>query len=116
MRINCKLPGYEECFVEVSEKWTRGEIRRFWRGALGTGEESDADNLLVQKTVAVHLVTADGMEIDDADDLNDEMLDSLDYELYIWLSNAYGEAIAELQKLTKKNVQTSFVSNAEKKK
>ena len=115
MRIDCTLPGHESCYVTVSDAWTRGEIRRFWSGSLGTGDESDADNLLIQKTEAVYLETAEGLALDSADDLTDENLDALPYQLYVWLSNAYGHAIGELQRIAKKNVSCSFDSTAAKK-
>jgi len=107
MRINCTLPGREAFFVEVSERWTRGEIRRFWGAAVGISEE-DAAALLVAKTEAVYLETAAGLALDDPDDLTDEQLDALDYEVYLWLSTAYGHAVNELQALTKKNVRSSL--------
>lgn len=106
MRITCTLPGYEQCYVEVSDRWTRGEIRRFWSGGL-TGDD-DASALLIQKTEAVYLVTVDGLDLDDPSDLTDENLDQLAYEMFVWLSNAYGHAVNELQTLTKKNVQDSL--------
>jgi hypothetical protein len=107
MRINCTLPGRESFFVEVSERWTRGEIRTFWGASVGISAE-EAGALLVAKTEAVYLETAAGLVLDSPDDLTDENIDALDYELSVWLSTAYGHAVNELQALTKKNVRSSL--------
>lgn len=113
MRIDCEIEGFEGCFIEIEEKWTRGEIKRFWGAAVGGDDE--AHDLLVSKTKSMHLVTADGLDLDDPDDLTDSNMDQLDYTLYIWLSTAFGIGINRLQQLVKKSALTSFDTSAAKK-
>lgn len=111
MRIDCKLAGHEACYIDVADRWTRGEIRQFWT----TNDDEEATELFRSKLTDLHLVALNGDIIDDPEDLTTANIDGLDYELYIWLSNAFGEAINQLQDLTKKNVRSSFSTTAAKK-
>lgn len=105
MRIDCDLEAFKGCFVDVVDKgWTWGEIIEWGIGALTAHNAS----LVQKKTKAIHLVTVDGLAIDSADELTDENLARVDYELYVWLATAYQHAVNQMQELTKKNVRTSL--------
>ena len=111
MRIDCKLPGYESCYLDIADRWTRGEIRAFWT----VTDDEEATALLRSKLSDMHLTAVDGDSFDDPEDLTTANVDKLDYELYLWVSTAFGEAINELQALAKKNARASFSTTAAKK-
>ncbi len=46
------------------------------------------------------------------EELINEVIDGLPYELYLWLPQAFGTAVARLMELSKKNVRASFATTA----
>jgi hypothetical protein len=90
MRYTCNVPGFENCFVEVSERWTRGDVKNFF--AL-KGEEYLT--LLRAKIVAIHLDT-DSTPIDDAEKLTSDAADNVDYMLWRWFSVAVQKGVDDL--------------------
>lgn len=94
MRLTCTIPGFEQCFVEISDRWTRREMREF-RSA-GT-EESIA--ILKRKITGVYLECADGFHITTPEEMTDERLDEVDSQVYLWIPGALMRGLAELENL-----------------
>lgn len=96
MRIDCDVPGYEHCYIEMSERWTRREMRDFWQLQ---GEEYLA--LIARKTVSLRLQVSDlgGDLLTDPADLTEAALDRLDYLLFSWFNTVPIIAVQELQRL-----------------
>ena len=94
MRIDCDVPGFEHCFIEMSERWTRREMRDFWTIQ---GEEYLA--LIARKTVSLHLETDDGDSLTSPADLTEVALDQLDYLLFSWFNTVPIITVQELQRL-----------------
>lgn len=89
IRYDCDLEGFDGCFVEYSERWTRGEMRRVWE------EEGEKYWALVQsKITACNLGT-----VTDPAALTVDGLDSIDWVLFRWFSATILKALGELQTL-----------------
>lgn len=93
MRYNSNVPGLEHCFVEISERWTRGDVKNFF--AL-KGDEFLA--LVRSKVVAIHL-EAEGGAIDTPDKLTSDNADNVDYQLWRWFSVALQKGVDDLYAL-----------------
>lgn len=93
MRYTSNVPGFEHCFVDISERWTRGNVKDFF--AL-KGEEYLA--LVRSKIVAIHLDT-DGNPIDSPDKLTSDAADNVDYQLWRWFSVALQKGVDDLYAL-----------------
>lgn len=94
MRLQCTIEGFEHCFVELSDRWTRKEMRAF-RSA-GTEE---AMALLKRKITGVYLECADGQHITAPDQMTDERLDEVDSQVYLWIPGALMVGLRELENL-----------------
>lgn len=81
-RYDCDIPGFDDAFVEMSDRWTRGELRRFW-------EAKGAEYLTMvgDKITSLYLPTATGEAIDDPEKLTEDNLDDIDIILWQWFSN-----------------------------
>lgn len=87
-KYTCDIPGFEDCWFELSERWTRGEIKGYMLG--------NSDDALVRvakpKLLGIHM----GDAIASVGDLTVANLDTLDYRLGMW----FGRAVtAELERL-----------------
>jgi hypothetical protein len=91
----------EENWVEVTDFWTRGELRRYT-------EQSGEDfvTLWRRKVTACHVVTGD-LVIDDPLQVHDQ-LDDLDIRLMRFLTGAVTEATSYLLSLGEANKRLSF--------
>ena len=99
MRYVSNIEGLEHCFVEVSERWTRGDVKNFF--AL-KGE--DFLTLVRSKVVAIHLET-DGEPIDAPDKLTSDNADNVDYQLWRWFSVALQKGVDDLYALGEANAR-----------
>lgn len=108
MRLQCTIPGFEHCFVELSDRWTRKEMRTF-RSA-GTEE---AMTLLKRKIVGVYLECADGQHITAPDQMTDERLDEVDSQVYLWIPGALMVGLAELENLGFRTGLRQFATTGE---
>lgn len=97
IRIECTLPALAGNWVDLSDVWTRGEVRAWYAGALA-GKDEVTFPLLAQKLVGVHLHLADGTLVEDAATLF-ERIDELDMRLVRWLSLGVMDALKELMAL-----------------
>lgn len=83
MRYICDIPGLESDYVELSDAWSRAEVRQFWKFQ---GEDADAFMALIQrKIVAMHLSLVDAEPLTTADQFTSDNLDLLDYRAFEWL-------------------------------
>lgn len=91
-----ELDGEHAAHVEISERWSRAEVRRAW------GEEDPVAywQLVSTKIQVCQLPRVDGDPVTDPAQLADpEILDSVDYVVFRWLSSAIARALVELGSL-----------------
>lgn len=94
MRLQCNIEGFEQCYIELSDRWTRKELRDFY-----TTRVDDAAGLIQQKVVAIYIECADGQPITTADMLTEERLEQVDVQVYNWLPGAIMMGLRELENL-----------------
>ena len=96
-RYECEHKEFAGAYVELSDVWTRGEMRRF------AAEQTDPDaywSLIRSKITSLSLPTVDGDVIDNPDMLTDEdVLDAVDVRLWQWFSYVPIKHVGELRKL-----------------
>jgi hypothetical protein len=80
MRVDCPVEGYEDCYMDFSEKWTRSEIRAFVGGA----KNDEFFALLQSKLTALRLKSLKGVVVDTPSKLNDKFADDLQWEVFQW--------------------------------
>jgi hypothetical protein len=101
IRVECSTPGLEENWVEVSDVWTRGELRDY---TAKKGDEFVA--LWRAKVTACNFVTAKGEAITDPLLVHDR-LDDLDLRLLGFITTAPLEATSYLLALGEVNKRLS---------
>ena len=94
MRYECDFPGYEDCFIEVSESWTRSEIRRFY----ADGDKPEWFEMIKSKIVSINLRTSTGV-IDSPEKFVESEVDDMDYQIWQWVSAALIKAHVDVRKL-----------------
>jgi hypothetical protein len=96
-RYACKHDEFSGAYVELSDVWTRGEMRKF------ANEQTDPDAywaLIRSKITALSLPTVDGDTIDNPDMLTDEdVLDAIDVRLWQWFSYVPIKHVGDVRKL-----------------
>lgn len=97
IRIECTFPGLAGNWVDLSDVWTRGEIRDWYAGSLANNDAVTLP-LLAKKLVGVHVYLADGTLVEDAQTLV-ERLDDVDIRLVRWLAGGVMDALRELMTL-----------------
>jgi hypothetical protein len=107
MRITCTLPDFPECWVEVSEKWTRGEERE-----LVTANADTFMALWQRKIVACNLRTEAGEYITQPPAVTWEAIDGMDVRLAAFVGACMGTACLELRNLGKVSRRVSFNGSA----
>jgi len=98
LRYDCEaFPG---SFVEISDAWTRGEIKSLISENLAS---SDSWRVAVTKIVACHIERIDEDAITDPAqlpaDLTDVAYDSMDMRLFRWLANVAIKAALDVTDL-----------------
>lgn len=93
MRYQCDIPGFEDCSFDVSERWTRGEVKAFFAE---TGEPYLA--LIRAKLTAIHLTTVDGT-ISEPEQLTLAATDNIDLALWKWFSTAINKGVDDLYRM-----------------
>lgn len=88
MRFEFDGPEYPGAFVEFSSRWTRREVREFWRTDL---DEAEQFALIVSKVTACDLGGVTALTVDTIDDL--------DVLLFRFIVDASVLAVAELARL-----------------
>lgn len=90
MKYQCDIPGFEDCWFELSERWTRGELKAFFAE---TGEAYL--DLVRRKLTGIHMLTETGA-IDTPEALTMEATDSVDIVLWKWFGTALNVGVDEL--------------------
>ena len=98
VRLECTLEDLVGNWVELSEVWTRAELKRWNLAVLGFAPEESLFDLLQQELVAVHLYLPDGTLVTDAATLM-ERFDDLDSRLTRWLSAGISQAQRDMLSL-----------------
>jgi len=78
MKLQCPVEGFEDCYVEFSDKWTRSEIKQF------VGKESDEFMDLVKSKITSVYIRYEGGEVVEPQQLTDEAFDSMQWEVFQW--------------------------------
>lgn len=103
MRHECTLPDYTDCWVEVSEKWTRGEERQ-----LAQATDTEWLALWQRKVLACNLRTVDGEYITAPADVTWDALDTLDVGLAGFVGGVMAYTCRELRYLGNASRRASF--------
>lgn len=103
MRIQCTLEDFPECFVEVSEKWTRAEERE-----LVTANADQFMGLWQRKVVACNLRCEDGGYITQPGAVTWDAIDQMDVRLAGFVGAVLATACLELRNLGKVSRRVSF--------
>lgn len=93
IKYQCDIPGFEDCWFELSERWTRGEHKAFYAE---TGEKYL--DLVRRKLTGIHMTTETGV-IDTPDALTMEVTDSVDIMLWKWFATALNVGLDELHSM-----------------
>lgn len=97
MKYQCDIPGFEECFIDVSERWTRGETSAFFE----LRDEAYLA-LISKKIVALHLVAEPPTGvITEPAQLTPAAVNDIDMMLWKWFSTALNKAVDDLYALGK---------------
>ena len=92
MRIACAAAGLTDAWVEVSESWSRNDLRR-----ATTAEGTEFLALLARKVTACYLPDGTGWIVTEPARLaEEELLDDLDGRLVSFLAQALVMAAAEV--------------------
>lgn len=94
MRYECDIPGLEDNFIELSDGWTRKEVRSFWEFQ---GAEYLA--LVLSKLIACHLTRPGQEHVTQPVALTSDLLDELDIRLVHWVSSVPVKHVSELGSL-----------------
>lgn len=73
MKYYSEIEGYEDCYVDVVDKWTMKELKE-----LTASDEQEYFDLFRRKVSAILLRDIDGNELRDITQLNDEFVENLD--------------------------------------
>lgn len=94
MRMQCRVEGLEHNYIDVSDVWTRRDLRRL--------AEADGDewvDIAREKLVTCHIDVVGGAAIEQPADLTIDALDSMDLRIVGWLGAALPYACSELRQL-----------------
>lgn len=87
MRYTPDDPAFEGDFIELSDSWSRAQVRAIWDIA---GEDEGAFLAALRpKIVALHLTCVDAPPICDVAELTPERTADMDTRLYEWFANAW---------------------------
>lgn len=109
MRIECKEPGFEANWVEVSERWTRRETIELYKVG---GEDYFA--LLRQKVTACNIIPIAGDPITDPQSITPDNLMDCDEVVHGFLGGSLQAAIAERRAIGNLSARLSSGTNDEK--
>lgn len=101
-RVTCTTDGFADNWVELSESWTRREVKELDR----SGVEAVLDSLR-RKATACHIVLSDGSTIDDVDMLTEDNLDDADQQVWGFILGCQFRAVGALQALGNFSVRLS---------
>jgi hypothetical protein len=85
----CPVETYEDCFIEISDQWSRADVRNFSRSS---GEEYI--ELVKSKVTAIHIRTFNGV-IDSPAKFTEKNLDAVYWPVFSWLMTTPGRTVQE---------------------
>ncbi len=94
LRFTVNIEGLESDWVEVSESWTRGEVK-----AVNASDEATLLDYLQRKLTGCHLSRPGGEPLTDPAHITEEALDELDLRLVDFLGTVLIQATAHLRSL-----------------
>lgn len=103
IRIDCTTPGLEDCYIEVSERWTRGDVEAIFRPA-------DFPAVWRRRVVGCVLARADGDPLTDPAvvvEADGKLHPDLDWRLRLFPEAAMVVAVDQLARLGKANARLS---------
>ena len=103
IRVECTTPGLEDCYIEVSERWTRGDIEAIFRPA-------DFPAVWRKRVTACALACADGAMLTDPADVvaeDGKLHPELDVRLLRFPEAAMILAVDQIASLGKANARLS---------
>ena len=101
IRVECTTPGLEHCYIEVSERWTRGDIAALF-------DAGKAADVFQRRVTACALDLADGSRLTDVAMVYDEtgaLHPDLDFRLLYFVPEAVILAVNEIASLGKANAR-----------
>lgn len=98
IRIECTIDGLDDNWLQLSDTWSRREMRA-WYTAVLQADESTWLPILQSKLLGVHMRLIDGTPIANADALI-EQLDNMDVRLTRWLPHSVLGALVEMLALS----------------
>lgn len=81
--------------MEYSERWTRGEILT----VTGSAKNEEYLEVLRRKCTSMNLITLNGVQATNPQDLTEDLLDDLEWDLFLWFMGTPVKAINEVMKL-----------------
>lgn len=109
IRMECTAPGFEETWVEVSDRWTRREFK-----AMVDAGGAEWLEMFHDKVTACH-IQASGEAITDPAAVTEDALDDVDMQVLGFLGTVLLEAVAHLRSLGFMSGRVSSDSNAKTK-
>jgi hypothetical protein len=101
--MQCTLPEFEDCWLEVSERWTRAE-----RTQLATANADQWIALFGTKVLACNLRTEDGQVMTQPAAVTWDSIDLMDMRLAGFVGASLSTACSELLNLGKVSRRVSF--------
>lgn len=84
MRYECDIAGLESDYIELSDSWSRAEVRAFW--AMTSRDGADYGALMRRKLIALHLTCVDAEPLTTVEQFTEDNLEMLDMRAFQWLS------------------------------
>lgn len=101
--MQCTLPEFEDCWLEISEKWTRAE-----RSQLAAANADQWIALFQAKTLACNLRTETGEYLNTPAAVTWDSIDQMDMRLAGFVGASLTTACSELMNLGKVSRRVSF--------
>lgn len=101
IRVECTTPGLEHCYIEVTERWTRGDIAALF-------EADKAAGVFQRRVTSCLLELADGAALTDVATVYDDegaLNPDLDFRLLRFVPEAVILAVNEVASLGKSNAR-----------
>jgi hypothetical protein len=104
MRYDCDDPAFVGDYLELSDSWSRAQVRAIW-GAIpdDTANADEAEEtflaLLRPKVLRVHLTCVDAEPITDVAELVPARTEQMDTRLYAWFGMVWVRHLSELANL-----------------
>ena len=108
VRIDCTADGFEDTWVEVSDRWTRREFK-----ALLESEGDEWLDIFHKKVTGCHIQTS-GDPLTSPAAITEDSLDDVDMEIVGFLSTVLLEAVSHLRSLGFMSGRVSLNSDAKK--